>query len=78
MVIASSSNQTPFFTKISVSFIFRSCLSIPNVPRGEPGLTEGVSSIVNLKTEKAEELLGPVTPLQDVVAESVEDFTACG
>jgi hypothetical protein len=55
-------------------------LGIPNVPRGEPGSTEGVSFIVNLETKKAEELLGltQVTPLKDVVAESVEDFKARG
>jgi nucleoside-diphosphate-sugar epimerase len=55
-------------------------LGIPNVPRGEPGSTEGVSCIANLDTKKAEELLGltQVTPLKDVVAESVEDFKARG
>ena len=42
-------------------------------------MTEGAPSIVNLKTEKAAELLGltQVTPLKDGVAESVEDFKAC-
>lgn len=55
-------------------------LGIPNVPRGEPGLTEGVSFIINLETTKAEELLGlkQVTPLKDVVAETVEDFKLRG
>lgn len=55
-------------------------LGIPNVPRGEPGSTKGVSFIVNLETKKAEELLGltQVTPLKDVVAESVDDFKARG
>ncbi|KAI0272957.1 hypothetical protein BGY98DRAFT_936540 [Russula aff. rugulosa BPL654] len=55
-------------------------LGIPNVPRGEPGSTEGVSIIINIETKKAEELLGlmQVTPLKDVVAESVEDFRARG
>ena len=55
-------------------------LGIPNVPRGEPGSTEGVSIIINIETKKTEELLGltQVTPLKDVVAESVEDFRARG
>jgi hypothetical protein len=55
-------------------------LGIPNVPRGEPGSTKGISFIANLETKKAEELLGltRVVPLKDVVAESVEDFKARG
>ncbi|KAF8492965.1 D-lactaldehyde dehydrogenase [Russula emetica] len=55
-------------------------LGIPNVPRGEPGSTKGLSFIANLETKKAEELLGltQVTPLKDVVAEAVEDFKARG
>jgi nucleoside-diphosphate-sugar epimerase len=55
-------------------------LGIPDVPRGEPGSTKGISFIINLETKKAEELLGltQVTPLKDVVAESVEDFKARG
>ncbi|KAH9991105.1 hypothetical protein BJV77DRAFT_962959 [Russula vinacea] len=55
-------------------------LGVPNVPRGEPGSTKGVSFIINLETKKAEELLGltTATPLKDVVAESVEDFKARG
>jgi len=55
-------------------------LGIPNVPRGEPGSTKGISFISNLESKKAEELLGlnPVTPLKDVVAESAEDFKARG
>jgi hypothetical protein len=55
-------------------------LGIPNVPRGEPGSTKGISFIGNLESKKAEELLGmnPATPLKDVVAESVEDFKARG
>ena len=55
-------------------------LGIPNVPRGEPGSTKGISFIINLETKKAEELLGltTATPLKDVVAESVEDFKAQG
>jgi hypothetical protein len=55
-------------------------LGIPNVPRGEPGSTKGISFITHLETRKAEELLGlrQVTPLKDVVAESVEDFKARG
>ena len=55
-------------------------LRIPNVPRGEPGSTKGISIIANLESKRAEELLGmtPVTPLKDVVAESVEDFKARG
>jgi hypothetical protein len=55
-------------------------LRIANVPRGEPGSTKGISIVANLESKKAEELLGmiPVTPLKDVVAESVEDFKARG
>jgi hypothetical protein len=55
-------------------------LGIPNVPRGEPSLTKDVPYNINLKTTKAEELLGltQVTPLKDMVAESVEDFKARG
>ena len=55
-------------------------LGIPNVPRGEPGSTKGISFIGNLESKKAEELLGlnPATPLKDVVAESVEDFKVRG
>jgi nucleoside-diphosphate-sugar epimerase len=55
-------------------------LGIPNVPRGEPGSTKGISFITNLDSKKAEELLGlnPETPLKDLVAESVEDFKARG
>ncbi|KAF8468039.1 D-lactaldehyde dehydrogenase [Russula ochroleuca] len=55
-------------------------LGIPNVPRGEPGSTKGISFIINLETKKAEELLGltTATPLKDAVAESVEDFKARG
>ncbi|KAI0272958.1 hypothetical protein BGY98DRAFT_1099681 [Russula aff. rugulosa BPL654] len=55
-------------------------LGIQNVPRGEPGSTEGVSFVVNFETKKAEELLGltQVTPLKDMVADSVKDFKARG
>lgn len=55
-------------------------LGIPNVPRGVPGSTKGISFIINLETKKAEELLGltTATPLKDVVAESVEGFKARG
>ncbi len=55
-------------------------LGIPNVPRGEPGLTKDVPYNLNLVTTRAEELLGltQVTPLKDVVVESVEDFKARG
>jgi hypothetical protein len=55
-------------------------LGIPNVPRGEPGSTKDIASIMELQTTKAEELLGltQTTPLKDVVAESVEDFKARG
>jgi hypothetical protein len=54
-------------------------LGIPNVPRGEPGSTKDIPSMI-LQTTKAEELLGltQTTPLKDVVAESVEDFKARG
>jgi hypothetical protein len=54
-------------------------LGIPNLPRGEPGLTKGISYIINLETKKAEvHGLTPVVPLKDMVAESVEDFKARG
>ena len=55
-------------------------LGIPNVPRGEPGSTKDVPFLVTYRTTRAEELLGltQVTPLKDVVAESVEDFKARG
>ena len=54
-------------------------LKIPNVPRGEPGSTKGISYIINLETKKAEvHGLTPVVPLKDMVAESVEDFKARG
>jgi len=45
-------------------------LGIPNVPRGEPGSTKGISFVINLETKKADERLGltPVTPLKEVVA----------
>jgi hypothetical protein len=41
---------------------------------------KGISYLINLETKKAEELLGltPVTPLRDVVAESIKDFKARG
>ena len=55
-------------------------LGIPNVPRGEPGSTKGISILTTYKSRKAEELLGltPATPLKDMVAESVKDFKARG
>jgi len=55
-------------------------LGIPNVPRGEPSLTKDVPFNITFKTTRAEEVLGltQVTPLKDVVAESVEDFKARG
>jgi hypothetical protein len=55
-------------------------LGIPNVPRGEPSLTKDAPVNLNLQTTRAENLLGltQVTPLKDVVAESVEDFKARG
>jgi hypothetical protein len=55
-------------------------LGIPNVPRGEPGSTKDIQFLFNFQTTKAEELLGltQVTPLKDMVAESVEDFKARG
>jgi hypothetical protein len=45
-------------------------LGIPNVPRGEPESTKGISFIANLETRKAEEVLGltRVISLKDVVA----------
>ena len=53
-------------------------LGIPNVPRGEPGSTKDIPIVNILQTTKAEELLGltQMTPLKDIVAESVEDFKA--
>lgn len=55
-------------------------LGISNVPRGEPGSTKDIPFLTTYRTTKAEELLGltQVTPLKDVVAESVEDFKARG
>ena len=55
-------------------------LGIPNVPRGVPGSTKGISTITNFQSKKAEELLGLTltTPLKEVVAESVKDFKARG
>jgi len=55
-------------------------LGIPNVPRGDPGSTKGLPVHASFDTTKAEDLLGltQVTPLRDVVAESVEDFKARG
>ncbi|KAI9509130.1 D-lactaldehyde dehydrogenase [Russula earlei] len=55
-------------------------LGIPNVPRGVPGSTRDIPVITTLQTTKAEELLNltQVTPLIDVVDESVEDFKARG
>jgi hypothetical protein len=55
-------------------------LGIPNVPRGDPGSTTGIPPLLNFKTTKSEDLLGlkQVTPLKDMVAESVEDFKARG
>lgn len=55
-------------------------LGIPNVPRGEPSLTKDVPFNITFETTRAEELLGltKVTPLKDVVAESVEDFKSRG
>ena len=55
-------------------------LGIPNVPRGEPSLTKDVPYNLNFETTRAEDVLGltQVTPLKDMVAESVEDFKARG
>lgn len=55
-------------------------LGIANVPRGEPSLTKDVPFNITFETTRAEELLGltKVTPLKDVVAESVEDFKSRG
>jgi hypothetical protein len=55
-------------------------LGIPNVPRGEPSLTKDVPFNMTFETTRAEELLGltKVTPLKDMVAESVEDFKSRG
>ena len=53
-------------------------LGIPNVPCGEPGSTKDIPFLNSLQTTKAEELLGltQMTPLKDIVAESVEDLKA--
>jgi hypothetical protein len=55
-------------------------LGIPNLPLGEPGSQESIPVLSRLVATKAEELLGltQVTPLKDVVAESVEDFRVRG
>jgi hypothetical protein len=55
-------------------------LGITSVPRGEPSLTKDAPINLNFRTTKAEDLLGltQVTPLKDMVAESVEDFKARG
>ena len=55
-------------------------LGIPNVPRGEPGSTKDIPGNVKLETTKAEDLLGltQVTPVKDLVRESIEDFRARG
>lgn len=54
-------------------------LGIPNVPRGEPGSTKGISYIINIETKKAEvDGLTSVVPLKDMVAESMENFEARG
>lgn len=48
--------------------------------RGEPYSSKNNPIIVNLVTTKAEDLLGlkVVTPLKDLVEESVKDFKARG
>jgi hypothetical protein len=50
------------------------------VPRGEPGSTKGIPFNFILQTNKCQELLGlnAVTPLKEVVSESVADFKARG
>jgi hypothetical protein len=55
-------------------------LGIPNVPRGEPSLTKDVPYNIKFETTRTEDVLGltQVTPLKDVVAESVEDFKSRG
>jgi nucleoside-diphosphate-sugar epimerase len=55
-------------------------LGIPNVPRGEPSLTKDVRFNINFVSTRAEDVLGltQVTPLKDVIAESVEDFKSRG
>ena len=55
-------------------------LGIPNVPRGEPGSTKGTPYYFDIQSNKCQELLGynPVSPLKDVVSESVADFKARG
>ncbi len=55
-------------------------LGIPNVPHGEPSLTKDVRFNIKFETTRTEEVLGltQVTPLKDVVAESVEDFKSRG
>jgi len=53
---------------------------IPNIPRGEPNSTANIPISALYITTKAEDLLGlkSVTPLKDVVEESVKDFKARG
>ena len=55
-------------------------LGLPNLPRGKPGSTKDIQFLFDFQTTKAEELLGltQVTPLKDMIAESVEDFKARG
>ncbi|KAI0286184.1 hypothetical protein BC826DRAFT_1093568 [Russula brevipes] len=49
-------------------------------PRGEPGSTKDLPVLFSFSSTKAEDLLGltQITPLKDVVAESVADFRARG
>jgi hypothetical protein len=55
-------------------------LGIPNVPRGEPGSTSGLPLVAVFNSTKAEDLLGlkQVTPLKDMVDESIQDFKVRG
>jgi nucleoside-diphosphate-sugar epimerase len=55
-------------------------LGIPNVPRGEPSLTKDVRFNMTFESTRTEDVLGltQVTPLKDVIAESVEDFKSRG
>lgn len=71
-------NSGPFFYQDILNAAVE--LGIPNVPRGEPSLTKDLRVNLDFKTTKTEELLGlrQVTPLKDVVAESVKDFKSRG
>ncbi|KAI0260966.1 D-lactaldehyde dehydrogenase [Gloeopeniophorella convolvens] len=55
-------------------------LGLSGIHRGDPEAIKGAPILISYATTKAEELLGltQVTPLKDMVSESVEDFKARG